>query len=211
MHNATKYGVLLAVLAMFAVPGTGMSQPATGKVSVDLRGGVVIPAGNMATITDVGGAVGASALWNFHPNWGIRADFDYLMLNKGEDGFGVLLSPPMDLMFFGGSFEVNFNGPKYQTMPFTFMLNLGAGAMKMKVDDTYDAGSPANAFDYTYPAFQGGAKIGYQVKPWINIFVNGTAYFILMDAAHTPPAFGFTFNNGWVIPVTAGVRLTFLR
>ena len=42
------------------------------------------------------------------------------MLNKGEDGFGVLLSPPMDLMFFGGSFEVNFNGPKYQTMSATF-------------------------------------------------------------------------------------------
>ena len=211
MHNATKYGVLLAVLAMFAVPGTGMTQPATGKVSVDLRGGVAIPAGNMATITEVGGVAGASAMWNFTPNWAIRADFDYMALNKGEDSFGVLLSPPMDLMFFGGSFEVNFNSPKYQTMPFTFMLNVGAGAMKMTVDDTYDATHSANVFDHTYPAFQGGMKIGYQVKPWINIFVNGTAYFILMDSADTPPAFGFDFNNGWVIPVTAGVRLTFLR
>jgi hypothetical protein len=31
-----------------------------------------------------------------------------------------------------------------------------------------------------------------------------------MDAADTP-VFGYSFNNGWVIPVTAGVRLTFLR
>ena len=210
MHNATKYGVLLAVLAVFAIPSAGLTQPATGKVSLDLRGGVAIPAGNMATITDVGGSFGASALWNFHPNWAIRADFDYLGLNKGEDSFGVLLSPPQDLMFFGGSFEVNFNGPRYQDMPFTFMLNAGAGMMQMKVDDTYDAGHPANGFDQSYLAFQGGAKIGYQVAPWINIFVNGTAYFIIMDAADTP-VFGFTFNNGWVIPVTAGVRLTFLR
>jgi hypothetical protein len=192
------------------IPAAGLTQPATGKVSVDLRGGVAIPAGNMATITDVGGSFGASAMWNFHPNWAIRADFDYLGLNKGEDSFGVLISPPQDLMFFGGSFEVNFNEPRYQDMPFTFMLNVGAGMMKMTVDDTYDAGHPANGFDQTYPAFQGGAKIGYQVAPWINIFVNGTAYFILMDAADTP-VFGYSFNNGWVIPVTAGVRLTFLR
>ena len=209
MHNATKYGVLLAVLAVFAIPTAGLTQPATGKVSVDLRGGVAIPAGNMATITDVGGTFGASAMWNFHPNWAIRADFDYMGLNKGEDSFGVLISPPQDLMFFGGSFEVNFNGPRYQDLPFTFTLNAGAGIMQMKVDDTYDAGHPANGFDQSYLAFQGGAKIGYQITPWINVFVNGTAYFILMDAADTP-VFGDSFNNGWVIPVTAGVRLTFL-
>ena len=209
MHNATKYGVLLAVLAVFAIPTAGLTQPAMGKVSVDLRGGVAIPAGNMATITDVGGTFGASAMWNFHPNWAIRADFDYMGLNKGEDSFGVLISPPQDLMFFGGSVEVNFNEPRYQDMPFTFMLNAGAGIMQMKVDDTYDAGHPANGFDESYLAFQGGAKIGYQITQWINVFVSGTAYFILMDAADTP-VFGFAFNNGWVIPVTAGVRLSFL-
>ena len=211
MHNATKYGVLLAVLAMFAIPSAGMTQPATGKVSVDLRGGVAIPAGNMDTYTAIGGGAGASALWNWNPNWGFRVDFDWMRLNKSEDDFGVLLSPPQNLMFLGGSFEVNFNAPKYQTMHFTFMLNVGAGAMKMTVDDSYDAGNPANTFDHTYPAFQGGMKIGYQIAPWINVFVNGTAYFILMDAADTNPAFGNDFNNGWVIPVTAGVRLSFLE
>ena len=123
----------------------------------------------------------------------------------------VLLSPPQTLMFLGGSFEVNFNAQKYATHAFTFMANVGAGAMKMTVDDTYDTGSQANEFDQTYPAFQGGAKIGYQVAPWINIFVNGTAYFILMDSADTQSAFGSAFNNGWVIPVTAGVRLSFLE
>ena len=216
MHNATKYGVLLAVLAMFAVPATGLTQPATGKISVDLRGGVAIPVGDMAKITDVGGLAGASLLWNFTPNWALRADFDYMKLDDGTDDFGVVLSPPMDLMFFGGSFEVNFNGPRLQSHPITFMLNVGAGAMNMKVDDTFDAGHPANVFDHTYLAFQGGMKIGYQLKPWINIFVNGTAYFMIMDSNDTlvfvdPDAGVTNFDTGWVIPVTAGVRLTFLR
>jgi hypothetical protein len=195
---------------MMALPGTGTAQPATGKVSVDLRGGVAIPAGNMATITDVGGLAGASALWNFDPNWAIRADFDYIKLDNGYNSLGVLISPPQDLMFLGGSFEVNFSGPKFQSYPLTFMLNAGAGVMKMKVDDTFDPGSPANGFDNTYLTFQGGAKIGYQIQRWINVFVNGTAYFMIIDSADTG-VFGFNFDNGWVIPITAGVRLTFFN
>jgi hypothetical protein len=196
---------------MFAVPSAGLTQPATGKVSVDLRGGVAIPAGNMATITGVGGLAGASLLWNFHPNWAIRGDFDYMKLDDGTDSFGVVLSPPQDLMFFGGSFEVNFNSPRLATVPLTFMLNVGAGAMKMKVDETFDVGHPASGFDEMYLTFQGGAKIGYQLKPWINIFVNGTAYFMVMDEYDTLVFLNPGFDTGWVIPVTAGVRLTFLR
>lgn len=215
MHNATKYGVILALLLGFVLPGSALGQ-ATGKVSVEGRGGVAFPVGDMLDITDIGGTFGGSVLWNFHPNWAVRADVDYMMLDDGRDDFGVLLSPPMDLMFFGGSIEVNFNEPKYQNLPFTFSANVGAGMMQMDVDETYDLGHPAAGFDYSYPAFQGGAKIGYQIKEWINVFVNGTAYFILMDSNDTlvfvnPDAGVTNFNTGWVIPVTAGVRLTFLR
>ena len=45
-------------------------------------------------------------------------------------------------------------------------------------DETFDAGHPAANFDNTYFTLQGGLKVGYQLKPWINIFVNGTGYFI---------------------------------
>jgi hypothetical protein len=185
LHNATKYGVILALLLGLVLPGSVLGQ-ATGKVSVEGRGGVAFPVGDMLDITDIGGT------------------------------FGVLLSPPMDLLFFGGSIEVNFNAPKYQNLPFTFTANVGAGMMQMDVDETYDLGHPAAGFDKSYPAFQGGAKIGYQIKDWINVFVNGTAYFILMDSNDTlvfvnPDAGVTNFNTGWVIPVTAGVRLTFLR
>ena len=212
MHNATKYGVLLAVLAMFAVPTAGLTQPATGKLSVDLRGGVAIPAGDLADITNIGGTAGASLLWNFHPNWALRADFDYMKLDDGTDDFGILLSPPLDHMFFGGSIEVNFDGPRLQSYPITFMLNVGAGAMNMKVDDTFSPGHPANEFDHTYFAFQGGMKIGYQVRPWINLFVNGTTYLTLVKSGDTSVfPLSDTFDHTWLFPVTAGVRLTFLR
>ena len=211
MHNATKYGVLLAVLALLNVPADAYGQ-ATGKLSVDARIGVSIPAGTMADLTDVGGIAGGSLAWHFHPNWALRADFDYLRLDDGADDLGITQSPPMDLMFFGGSVEVNFNAPRYQTLPFTFSLNVGAGAMNMKVDNTFDAGHPANGFNQTYLAFQGGVKIGYQVSPLVNIFVNGTGYLTIIDSGDTAVfPIPNTFDHGWVIPVTAGVRLSFLR
>jgi len=215
LHNATKYGVILGLLVGFALPGAALGQ-ATGKVSVEGRGGVGLPVASMADITDLGGAFGGSLLWNFHPNWALRGDVDYIMLDDGEDSFGVTASPPMNLLFFGGSVEVNFNSPKYQDLPFTFTAHVGAGAMQMKVDETFDPGHPAAAFDQTYPAFQGGARIGYQIKDWINVFVNGTVYFIIMDSNDTLVFDAVSpevdnFDTGWVVPVTAGVRLTFLQ
>ena len=209
-NGLVSLGMLVTILTGGIDLSVGSIVALAGIVAAGLTDQIGLPLAILVALS-VGGLAGASAMWNFHPNWAIRADFDYMKLDDDTDSNGVVLSPPQDLMFLGGSFEVNFNPPKYQTMGFTFMLNVGAGAMKMTVDDTYDAGSPANTFDHTYPAFQGGAKIGYQVAPWINIFVNGTAYFILMDAADTSPAFGEAFNNGWVIPVTAGVRLSFLE
>jgi hypothetical protein len=210
LHNATKYGVLLAALALLALPADGFGQ-GNGKLSLDARVGVSFPAGAMAELTDVGGVAGGSLVWNFHPNWALRADFDYLRLDDGANDLGILVSPPMDLLFFGGSIEVNFNAPKYQDLPLTFTVNVGGGAMSMKVDNTFDAGHPANGFDYTYPTIQGGAKIGYQVSDLINIFVQGTAYLVIIESGDT---WVFprddTFDHGWVIPVVAGVRLTLL-
>lgn len=215
MHNATKYGVILALLVSLALPGSALGQ-ATGRLSLEGRGGVALPVASMADITDLGATIGGSLVWHFHPNWALRGDVEYMMLDDGADDFGITLSPPMDLLFFGGSVEVNFSSPRYQDLPFTFMVNVGAGAMNLKADETFDPGHPAAAFDQTYLAFQGGAKIGYRITDWINLFVNSTAYFMVMDSNDTlvfenPGAGVENFDTGWVVPVTAGVRLTFLR
>lgn len=211
MHNATKYGVLLALVASFGVPSAVQGQ-SIGKLGVDTRVGVALPAGTMADLTDVGGIAGGSLAWNFTPNWTLRGDFNYMRLDDGADDLGITLSPPMDLMFFGGSVEVNFNAPRLQDLPLTFSVNVGGGVMNMKVDNSFDPGHPANGFDQWYPTVQGGAQIGYQVSDLINIFVRGDAYLILIESGDTAVfPLDDTFDHGWVIPLTAGVRFTFLR
>jgi len=55
-------------------------------------------------------------------------------------------------------------------------------------------------------------KIGYQVRPWINLFVNGTTYLTLVKSEDTSVfPLPDTFDHTWLFPVTAGVRLTFFR
>ncbi len=154
-------------------------------------------------------------LWNFHPNWALRFDVDYMGLDDGRDGTGAVFAPPMDLLYYGGAVEVNFNAPRYQDFPLKFMASLGFGGMSMKVDSTYVLDHPAAGFDKTYPALQLGAKAGWQVTPWINIFLNSSLYMIFMDDADTSlwvdgEEIVDPFDLGWVIPLTLGARLTFL-
>jgi hypothetical protein len=207
LHNATKTGALLAAAALLMVPSAALGQE-KGHLSLDARGGVMIPAGTLATLTDLGGVAGATLAYHFHPNVAIRADFDYAKLDDGEDEFGVVLSPPMKVYYLGGGFEVKFNRPKYQDLPFTFDLNLGAGVTKMQVDDTFDPGHPANGFDHRYLTFDGGAKIGYQATDWLNLFAQGQAYLIIVETGDTS-VFPEQFDHAWLFPLTAGARVNF--
>lgn len=209
MHNAMKARALLAAALLLTLPAAARGQE-KGHLSIDGRGGVGIPLGTLKDLTDIGGTFGGTLAYHFHRNWAIRGDVDYIMLDDGADVDGVLLSPPQKLLYVGGGFEVKFNAPKYQELPFTFDVNLGAGAMNMKVDDTFSTGNPANAFDHTYLAFNGGAKIGYQVTDWLNLFAQGQAYLILVKSGDTVVFPGDNeFDHAWVIPVTGGARVNF--
>ena len=44
--------------------------------------------------SDVGFKYGVGIEYNFHPNWGLRGDVDFIKLNEGETGGGVLIAPP---------------------------------------------------------------------------------------------------------------------
>jgi hypothetical protein len=212
LQYATKTSALLAIALLIAAPAANAQE--AGQISLEGHAGVGIPAGQMWDLTDPSGSFGGTLAWHFHPNWALRGDFDAILLNDGKDEFDVILSPPMDLIYFGGGFEVNFGRPIWQDVPFTFSVNVGAGVMSMNVDETFDAGHPAAAFDERYFTLNGGARLGYQVSNRLNIFAQGQSYLIIADENDTQvfmdPVAGIEpFDTAWVVPVTAGVRLTF--
>jgi len=219
LHYATKTGAALAAALLLALPGAGRAQTQDATVSVQAQGGLGIPLGTLDDLNDLGGAFGGTLVWHFHPNWGLRGDVDFIKLNEGETEGGLLIGPPVDMMFLGGGIEVNFSPPKYQDLPFTFGANLGVGSMSYDVDETFRASHPAGAIDASYLAFNGGGRVGYQLTPMLNLFVQAQVYVVLFDEADSQPYVTWvngqgltgleTFDTLWVLPVTGGVRLSF--
>ena len=215
MHYARKTRVLLASLLMFGLPA-GAAAQVPGHLSLDVHAGISLPTGTLGELTSTGGAYGGGLAWHFHPNWALRGDILLIRLDNGTNDFGLLLSPPVDLLYYGGGLEVNFNSPLYQDLPLTFALNLEAGWTNFEVDNTFSASHPANGLDQGYLTFTGGGQVGYTLARGsmdVNLFLKAQPYFILTDSVDMVPYATLLgvepFDHVWVIPLTAGVRFTF--
>ena len=217
MHKARKTRVLLAALLVFGLPA-GAAAQISGTVSAEGHGGVVFPLGTLGDATSTGGAFGAGLSVHFHPNWAVRGDIVLMKLdNKFSEDGQTLLSPPVDLLYFGGALEVNFTAPLYQDLPLTFAANLGGGVTNMDVDETWQSGHPANGIDDGYLTFTGGGQVGMTVYRSrslnANLYIKAQPYFILTDSTDMLPYATLLgeepFDHVWVLPLTGGVRLTF--
>ena len=216
MHNARKTRVLLAALLVFSLPA-GAAAQVSGIVSLDGHAGFSFPTGTLGDLTGTGGAFGGGLAIHFHPNWAVRGDVVLVKLDNGRDDSGALLSPPVDMLYYGGGIEVNFDAPMYQDLPLTFAANIGGGVMGFDVDETFSSSHPANGIDESYLTLTLGGQIGYDVYRSsgfdVNIFVKPQVYLVLTDSADMIPYATLLgvepFDHVWLIPVTAGLRLTF--
>ena len=217
MHNARKTRVLLAALLVFGLPAGAAAQVA-GTISAEGHAGLSIPLSTLGDLTSTGGAFGGGLAVHFHPNWAVRGDIVLIKLDNkfAEDGT-TLLSPPVDMLYFGGALEVNFTAPLYQDLPLTFAANLGGGWTNIDVDETWQTGHPANGIDNGYLTFTGGGQVGLTAfrtsSMDVNLFIKAQPYLVLTDSTDMIPyavLLGVEpFDHVWVLPLTAGVRLTF--
>lgn len=216
MHYARKTRVLLAALLVFGVPA-GAAAQVSGTVSVDANAGLSIPLGTLGDLTSTGGAYGGGLAFHVTPNVAIRGDVLLIKLDNGRSESGLLLSPPVDMLYYGGGLELNFNAPLYQDLPLTFAANLEAGWTNIDVDETFSSTHPANGIDDGYLTFSFGGQVGYTVyrgsSVALNLFAKGQAYLILTDSNDMIPYAALLgvepFDHVWVLPITAGVRATF--
>jgi len=215
LHFARKTRVLLAGLLVFSLPAAATAQ--SSDFSVDVHGGLSTPLGVLGDLTSNGGAYGAGLVWHFSPHVSIRGDFLVQKLDNGLADSGLLLSPPVDLTFFGGGVELNFSSPLYQDEPMTFTMNVGAGVTSMDVDETFSPINPANGIDASYFTLTFGGQVGYQVirtgSTKLNIFFKAQPYLIFVDSADMLPLSGLLgsdpIDSMWVLPLTVGARVSF--
>ncbi len=215
MHFARKTRVFLAGLLLFGLPAAAAAQ--SSDFSVDVHGGLSAPLGVLDDLTTVGGAYGAGLAWHFSPHVAVRADFLINKLDNGLSDAGLLLSPPVDLTFFGGGVEVSFGAPLYQDEPLTFVLSVGGGVTNFDVDEAFSSIHPANGIDDSYFTVTFGGQVGYQAirtgSTKLNIFFKAQPNLILVDSADMLPFSQLLgqdpIDSMWVLPLTLGARLSF--
>lgn len=218
--------VACAAALLTAVPGAAAAQaqadpavgPQPGGFGFDVDAGVVIPAGQLMEVTDVGAGLGAGVIYHIDRRFGVWGNVDVQWLSGATDDFGTTFP---DLRVFhaavGGELNV-FGGYDLRDdpdpTPFITTLRLGIGLTDFSTESSLDGGAPSPVvFDPTELSFQGGLTAGYQAAPRVNVYVNSTVHLALTDRADSrayadlSPAVD-PFDTALLVPVHLGVRFT---
>lgn len=213
-----------AALLLSAAPRalSGQADPAVGPqpggFGFDAGAGVALPAGELTDVVDPGASLGGGASYFLDRHFGFWGQVDVQFLSGATDDFGNTF-PDMQMLHAGVGGELNLFGgydlrDDPDPTPVTTTLRLGLGLSSIDTPETADGGGPAPfEFDHTYPSVQGGATVGYQVTPRVNVVVESTPYLIIVDRAdtrvfsdHSPQA--DVFDVAWSVPLHAGIRIT---
>jgi len=190
---------------LLLVPGVAKLAAQT-PYNLEIRGGIVAPAGDLADATSLGGSLGVGVGYWVNQWVGVRVDGDVDIL-PGETVQGGIM-PDMTLWHYNAGLEVRALKPG--TTPWTLLFNVGAGATTLDTDAFPGAG-PDGDVTQTYFALNGGVKLGYDVNPTVNVWVGSQMYVTFTDdadlvtlAALSPSVSPFT--TAWSFPITAGIR-----
>lgn len=197
----------LALAAALAVPSGSLfaQAPESGRIVVEGRGGVGFPLGELADIADVGPAFGAAGTYFFHRNLGVGIDLSATLLgSSAPDPFGVRRTSDVDLVHFGATLVFDASPPSHQDTPLSFRVALwnGLTSMSAKEGDL--------DFSETYYTVGGTSRIGYRIRPNLEIFAGTDVFVVALDDAETAvffagPNTSETFDLAISLPVTVGV------
>lgn len=221
MQNTMRtFGTVTALAVAVALipldtPAQAQMAGDTGKWSVDARGGIAVPAGDLADAVDVGPTFGLGVAYRIHPRVSIRVDGD-LDIYSGADvatTVGELELPDLNLWHYNAGVAVELTEPG--ASPWDVTVNLGAGATTFDGDAfTTSGGATVEGITETYFTGNGGLKIGYDVHESVNLYAGGQWYLAFTDEEDTAALTDGTlqtegFDTASSLPLTLGVKVKF--
>lgn len=200
----------LAALALGAVwltaPSDALAQSQErGRFVLEGRGGVAFPLGELADIADAGPTFGAGGTYFFHPNLGVGVDISAALLgSSAPDPFGVRRTSDVDLVHFGATLVFDASPPSHQEAPLSFRVGVWNGLTSMSAKEG------GLDFSETYYTVGGTSRIGYRIRPDLEIFAGTDVFVVVLDNADTAVFFGGptaaeTFDLAISLPVTIGL------
>lgn len=181
--------LLLAVPALAQAQGAG--TPGT-KLTFDSRGGIALPAGQLADIHDPGAAVGATLAYRVNGRVSLFGAGDLGLLRGERASASTERAPGLNLWKYAGGAEVNLLDP--DRTKWGVLASLGAGAA------TFDS-KVEGAETLTRFSTNGGLRVAYRLGQRADAFLGGQGHLIFTDEARQGA------DTNWVFPVSAGLKI----
>lgn len=181
--------------------------------SVDASGGLAIPATDFDDFTDTGASAGGGVAIHLGRHVALHAGVDYELVRGATDSQGTTF-PDIRILHALGGVEFLFTEEDRTTSGWTASLGAGAGISSMVSDETLDGGEQAPVIlDARYLSFEGSAKLGYQVTPALNVFLEPRAVVVVTDRADSQVFASLSpdvnpWDTLWVVPLHLGARIS---
>lgn len=207
-----------AAMLLLGLPGGAAAQAVDRPWVLEGRGGISVPAGELADVFDVGPSFGVGVGYRVHERVTLRVDGDVGLLNGADLATGAE-APDTRLWHYNGGVEFEITEPNRS--PWSLTANLGAGATTISGDDFAApltnpvTGETVDDFSETYFTANGGLRVGYAVSPSLDVFAGGQWYLAFADEDDTAvysvlsPSEIDAFDTASEIPIVVGLRATF--
>lgn len=190
LHLSRKAGAGLTALALVLLtPALGQAQH---NLSFDSRGGVALPAGDLADVSEPGAALGAMIGYQVHQRITLFGAGDVGLLRGKKLAGATDREPGLNLWQYSGGAEFNLLNP--ERTRWAVLASLGAGAA------TFDSEVQGEE-SLTRFSTNGGLRVGYRLGPRADAFVGGQTYLIFTDESRQGS------DTNWVVPLSAGLKI----
>ena len=208
------FAALVLPLLLCALPGSAAAQhlgaPALGDrgVGLEVGGGVTLPAGGLAAVAEPGLSAGLAISVPVAANVNVRLD--------GGLGFpdrDVSAGPLIDVYSGMASVEYVAQQEEPGHAPVRTALSLGGGLSVVEAAEMPLAAPAGATFSESYPTVTAGARLGYPLSSGFVLYLAPRVKWFDLPAEdwnRLTEGLGVAApENGWMVPVRAGVRIGF--
>lgn len=211
-QRVQRRAALLLCLLFLSLPGDGSAQmsgrSAENRPGLEASSGVVLPSGDLAALADPGFSAGVGLSVPVARGFAIRVDGELDLPDRD-----VSAAPLINIYSATAGLEYVARQREPGRVPLRTAVRLGVGLNVVEAAEMPTAAPAGSEFSESYFTLSAGARLGYPLTSSLVAYVApGVRWFRMPeeDANRLTEGLSVTTpENGWLVPVRAGLRIAF--
>ena len=207
-----RRAALLMCLLLLSLPVGATAQVSGSNMEnqpgIEASGGVMLPSGDLAALADPGFSAGAALSVPVASGVAIRVDGELDLPDRD-----VSAAPLINIYSATAGLEYATRQREPGRVPLRTALRIGAGLSVVEAAEMPAAAPAGSAFSESYFTLAAGARLGYPLTASLVAYVApGVRWYRMPEEDANRLTEGLSVappENGWLVPVRAGLRLRF--